>query len=170
MKLTRLPVAIGLFLLTGQLYATAMGREVWPFTCAPMFAQELRPDAPIYVLTLEIVRPGGAVPVTFQQLGLRARHQGRLLFAAVYGSADPSWPVWPRPVDDRAALEGRLSAWMSGLMDLVQARQPALARGATGILLGLDEIDPAGRRSARALGHWSRESGRYVHTWSGDGP
>lgn len=157
------PLVLAAITLAGQGYAIAAGRELYPFTCAPMFAHDIRPDAPTYELAFLVQTEGEPVPMRLADLGLLPSLHGRFLFASVYGSANPDWPVDPGLEQDRAAMEQRLSAWFAGLMEVMYLRSPRLAARTRAIELVVLH-DPRGS-DVRTVGSWDASTGRYAHTW-----
>ena len=161
-KLGLLPrVLIGV-LLGGQLVSMAWGREWWPFTCAPMFAQAASPDTITYEFTYLIHKPTGATPFRFSELGLPPMFYQRGFFGAFYGSADPRTPNFGQPTRDLDELERAVGTWMIGFSRVLAERRPDVWSGTTAISLVLTSHHPTGP-ALREVGRWERSTGKYTH-------
>lgn len=151
--------------LAPQVAVSVAGSERFPWTCAPMFAHHVRADEDLYAFRfLAETAEGRCTEIRWRDVGLQAKRSGRVFFARCYGSAEPWYPVHAIAGDTPEAFAGRLAAFLSGLHELAERRCPERVADATGILLVLDRIDPAGRKTGtRELGRWDRASGAFLH-------
>lgn len=111
----RIAVSLGLlsFVLT-HVYVVIAGIESYPLTCAGMFAEQVTPATPRYVMQLTGDDGQGGEPylVPFSDIGASRRN----FFIHAYGSASPNTchPYFAN--DTPEAFSKRVSDWFAGFM------------------------------------------------------
>lgn len=108
--------------LVPSLTMMALPAEMWPWTCAPMFAANVD-DLVLYRPRLIMERVAGDAPYRMQ--GLSERKFSRLLLVDAYGAADPSQPYGYVRNDDREKFRGRLQRFFADVV--AHDRPPARA-------------------------------------------
>jgi hypothetical protein len=156
---------VGALLVAPNLWVTIAGTELFPWTCAPMFAHHLGRDENRFAFRmLAETADGTQTELRWRDLDLQARRTGRLFFARFYGSAEPGYPIHDIGADTPAAFAARLGEFLAAVAARARSRCPDRIAGATGIVLVLDRVAPDHRTTGtRTIGRFDLARGGFTH-------
>jgi hypothetical protein len=139
--------------LAPSLAMMALPGEMWPWTCAPMFAANVD-DRVLYRPRVLLERSNGEEgPYRFNKTELSERQFFRLLLVEAYGSADPSQPFGHVRDDDREKFRARLEHFFAA----AAARSKEVQRASAMRL----EVERVSDGVVHVVGRYSLQSRRF---------
>ncbi|WP_345752395.1 hypothetical protein [Microbacterium rhizophilus] len=162
-----LPIVVTAALLIPNAYVIALGVEDFPFTVAPMFAQYVDEDTPLYTFRMEGVRDGVAEPLPLENTAWGELKLMRQFASFAYS---PLTETSPFRDPDRATLtptqfDARLSGFFGPLTDFLRDHGGVVYDT---VVLHVDIVDGAGELLETAVvGHYDTATRRYTQTYGG---
>lgn len=159
-------IVAAIALVGPQVVVSVAGTELFPFTCAPMFAHHLGRDEELYAFRFHAETPAGVrTAIRWEDVGLQSVRGARLYFARVHGSADAAYPVRAIPGDTPDAYAERAAAFFEGFVELARRACPERLAGANAVVVSLERIDASGRvTGTRDLGRFEPRSRVFTPT------
>ena len=133
-------VLIGLIIfLLPHAYVVAFGKEMYPFTCAGMFAYQVTPDTPRYAFQLTGTFERGERPrqMTFREARTSSRH----FFSHFYGSASTNTTHIHFEDDTPEKFAERMRIWFGGYVRTWANKHPDQSPPQA-VTLWLTQINP----------------------------